>query len=181
MSFRFFVIIIFLGYAIKGHSAESVSSVVSQENVGRMSDMIKVQEMLFDFNGQAVTTFDFKLFVESYQKTKVFLSEDYLNLMKSQEDQFLVLKLVQKEAEQLGLDYDSDQYNQVINSFSKSEFRDRDVIELKAQLRTINLLGLKQRQLQDKVTLLGWLQVLKRKYLLNVKSEDFKTRLSIRI
>jgi len=174
-----FILQILLAFKLLASETGVELSHVSKTTVAKNSDVVKIQEMLFDINGAAMTTYDFKLFNEEYAKTKIFLPETFQGLFKTGEDQFLVLKLVQKEAEQLGLDYDSEQYNQITKVHHKLDARDLD--EIKSQLKTMNLLGLKQKQLQDRQTVLAWLQVLKRKYLLNVKSEDFKAKLSIRI
>lgn len=174
-----FILQSFLVFKLSASEVGSELSRVSQTTVTKGLEVVKIQEMLFDINGAAMTTYDFKLFSEEYIKTKIFLPETFQSFLKTSEDQFLVLKLVQKEAEQLGLDYDSDQLSQITKTHHKIE--ERDLEEIKSQLKTMNLLGLKQKQLQDRQTVLAWLQVLKRKYLLNVKSEDFKAKLSIRI
>ena len=174
-----FVLQSFLSFKLWASEINSELSHVSQTTITKKIETIKVQEMLFDINGAAVTTYDFKIFNEEYAKTEIFLPETFQSLFKTSEDQFLVLKLVQKEAEQLGLDYDTEQYSQITKTQHKLDARDLE--EIKSQLKTINLLGLKQKQLQDRQTVLAWLQILKRKYLLNVKSEDFKAKLSIRI
>jgi len=171
----FVLFVILRSHAVEQQSSDYKSAI----------EIIKVQEMLFDISGEAMTSYDFKIFKEVFMKTDHILPSIILSYMPSMEDRFLILKLAYKEADQLGLEYDQALFSEVVhkvkNGGMDKENSERLDVEIKLQLRAMALLTIKEKQFQDKNTMLSWMQVLKRKYLMNVKSEDFKNKLSFRI
>lgn len=142
------------------------------------SELVVVNEMLFDIGGEAFTEYDYKLYKEvdakfsQEQLSGELFSQKVKSLMRNDSEMFLFTRLVYKEAQQLEVNAPVEKQTKlthvVVGEAAKNETL------MLAQVS--EYIGLKERLWSDRAALLSWLQVLKRKYDLNWKSYDFKKR-----
>lgn len=141
-----------------------------------------VNEVLFRLDDYVATDYDRDVFNYVYPAVEEYLPKSFLDLVKtsviSKNDLFVMSRLVGLEAQQLDVDIDEDKLARVNTKLKKNSFGAEKNIYLKNEtlllLQVVEFSEIKKTQFQEKNALLAWLQVLKRKYALAWKSNEFK-------
>lgn len=142
--------------------------------------VVTVDELLFDMNGDGRTNYDFKIFEEVSKSMERYFSSNVLKSFEDNAEFYLFSCLALREADQLDIQADP----QVVEHFLQNyKFPDNAKKaeamknEIKRLFRVAEIVTIKERQLQNRQAIITWLVVLKRKYSLGWKSNDFKSRI----
>lgn len=145
---------------------------------------VVVNELLFDLNKEAQTEYDFKTYKEVSDSIGNLFPQSFSKLFKNEAEQFVFTRLAYKEAEQLDIQADQNKVDHFIQNYKfNGSVKKNEMIknEIKSLFRVSAMVAIKERQLQSRQSLSSWLQVLKRKYSLGWKSNDFKSRIDLGI
>jgi len=142
--------------------------------------IVTVDELLFDMGGDGRTTYDFKNFEEVSKSMEKFFSPVVLKSLETNEEFYLFSCLALREADQLDIQADAIIVERFIQSYKFSD-NAKKAESLKSEIRSLfrvaEIVTIKERQLQNRPAMVAWLVVLKRKYSLGWKSNDFKSRI----
>ncbi|AZZ37165.1 hypothetical protein CIK05_10315 [Bdellovibrio sp. qaytius] len=139
-----------------------------------------VDELLFDMGGDGRTNFDFKIFEEVSKSMEKYFSSVVVKSFENNEEFYLFSCLALREADQLDIQADPEKVERFLQSYKfpdNSKKAEAMRNELKTLFRVAELVTIKERQLQNRPAIIAWLVVLKRKYSLGWKSNDFKSRI----
>lgn len=172
MFLRFlFVSLLFIG----------LSTPAAQKPAGAV---VIVDELLFDLNGQGQTNHDFKIFEDLLKPMDRFFAESVRKSFESNAEFYLFSCLALREAEQLDIKADPEVVERFLQTYHFSDHA-KKAEEVKKEIeklfRVAELVTIKERQLAHRQAIIAWLVVLKRKYSLGWKSNDFKSRIAFGI
>lgn len=145
---------------------------------------VVIDELLFDLNGEGQTNYDFKIFEDVSKTMEKFFAEDVRKSFETSAEFYLFTCLALKEAEQLDIQANPEVVERFLQNYKypenskKAELTKKEIEKL---FRVAELVAIKGRQLQNRQALVAWLSVLKRKYSLGWKSNDFKSRIGFAI
>jgi hypothetical protein len=146
--------------------------------------VVVVDELLFDLNGEGETSYDFKIFEDVSKPMERFFAEDVRKSFQTSAEFYLFSCLALKEAEQLDIQANPEVVERFMQSYrypENSKKAEQTKKEIEKLFRVAELVTIKERQLQNRQALVAWLVVLKRKYSLGWKSNDFKSRIGFAI
>lgn len=159
----------------------STAALAAQKPVGTV---IVVDELLFDLSGEGQTNYDFKIFEEVSRSMDKHFSENVRKSFQNNEEFYLFSVLALREAEQLDIQANPEVVERFLQSYHFSENTkkaEQTKLEIEKLFRVAELTTIKERQLQNRQAISAWLVVLKRKYSLGWKSNDFKSRIALGI
>ncbi len=140
-----------------------------------------VIDILFDLNGEAVTSKDLKDFESIQQIGKKNCYSPFLLKFKNIEGQFLLIKLASQEALELEIEADKSDLSRYIEDLRGHQtlalHSDKLVSVIKSYCQASQLLKIKEKNLQNDEALNAWLNVLKRKFSVSIKSNEFNQSL----
>ena len=142
--------------------------------------VVTVDELVFDMNGEGRTNYDFKIFEEVSKPMERYFSPNVLKSFEDSAEFYLFSSLALREADQLDIQADPEVVERFLQSYKfpdnpkKAEALKN---EIKRTFRVAEIVTIKERQLQNRQAIIAWLVVLKRKYSLGWKSNDFKSRI----
>lgn len=142
--------------------------------------VVTVDELLFDMNGNGLTRYDFKIFEEVLKPMEKFFSASVLNSFETNEEIYLFSRLALREADQLDLQANPEVVERYLQNYKFPENSQKAAAlknEIETLFRVAEITTIKERQLQNRQAVIAWLVVLKRKYSLGWKSDDFKSRI----
>lgn len=148
------------------------------------ASIVLVDELLFDLNGEGRTNYDFKIFEEVFRSMDRFYSESVRKSFQNEAEFYLFTCLALREAEQLDIQANPEVVERFMQSYRYPEnLKKADLVkkEIENVFRVAELVTIKERQLQNRQAIASWLTVLKRKYSLGWKSNDFKNRIAFGI
>lgn len=123
-------------------------------------DQIKViNQVLFEINKEAITTYDFKNYLKLKQDLK---SENLLSLVKNELQEFILYKLCLREIESLDLN---------ISESDKAKTKNPDERQF---LQVQSYLKLKEKHITQIARYNSWTDILKRKYNYIAKIDELK-------
>lgn len=146
--------------------------------------IILVDELLFDLNGDGVTSYDYKIFEDVFKSVAPSFSESVGKSFTNTAEFFVFYCLALREAGQLDVNADAETVENFIKSYrfsSDTIKKENEKAVIENLFRVVELTTIKDRQLQSRQAMMAWLAVLKRKYSLNWKSDDFKNRITFGI
>jgi hypothetical protein len=146
--------------------------------------IVVVDELLFDLNGEGVTNYDFKIFEEVSRPLERYFSDQIISAFQNKAEFYVFCSLALREADQLDIQADTERVQQFIQNFRESENSKKAEAqrnEIRRLFRVAEIVSIKERQLQNRQAIITWLHVLKRKYTLGWKSNDFKNRIQLGI
>lgn len=149
-----------------------------------IAGIVTVDELLFDMGGDGRTMYDFKNFEEVSKSMEKFFSPTLLKSFDNNAEFYLFSCLALREVDQLDIQADSTVVERFIQNYKFSENSKKTESlknEIRALFRVAEIATIKERQLQNRQAIITWLVVLKRKYSLGWKSNDFKSRISFGI
>lgn len=159
----------------------AVSASAAQKPAGTL---VVVDELLFDLNGEGQTNYDYKIFEEILKPMERFFSEALRNSFQSNSEFYLFSCLALREAEQLDIQANPEAMEGFLQSYrfpENTKKAEATKKEIEKMFRVAELVTIKERQLQNRQAIIAWLVVLKRKYSLGWKSNDFKSRVAFGI
>ncbi len=142
--------------------------------------IVTVDELLFDMSGDGQTNYDFKIFEEVSKPMEKFFSQAVLKSFETSEEFYLFSCLALREAEQLDIQADPEVVERFLQTYKFPENAKKAAAmrnEIETLFRVAEITTIKERQLQNRQAMIAWLVVLKRKYSLGWKSNDFKSRI----
>lgn len=142
--------------------------------------IITVDELLFDMNGDGRTNYDFKIFEDVSKSMERFFSPNVLKSFEDSAEFYLFSSLALREADQLDIQADSEIVERYLQNYKypdNSKKAEAVKNEIQRMFRIAEIVTIKERQLQNRQAIIAWLVVLKRKYSLGWKSNDFKSRI----
>ena len=146
--------------------------------------VVLVDELLFDLNGRGQTSYDFKIFEDLIKPMDRFFAESVRKSFETNAEFYLFSCLALREAEQLDIQADQEVVERFMQTYrfpdnaKKAENVKKEIEKL---FRVAELVTIKERQLANRQAIIAWLVVLKRKYSLGWKSNDFKSRIAFGI
>lgn len=146
--------------------------------------LVLVDELLFDLNGEGVTRYDLRVFEEVVKEMQGSFSSVIIKSFQNNAEFFVFSSLALREAEQLDIQADKEKVARFLESFRFPEDNKKNEDlrqQIKNLFRVAELVMIKERQLQNRQAVITWLVVLKRKYSLGWKSNDFKNRVGFGI
>lgn len=149
-----------------------------------LGTIVVVDELLFDLNGEGETNYDFKVFESVVKPMERFFSESVRKSFQSNAEFYLFSCLALREAEQLDIQANPEVVERFLQTYRYPENAKKAEItkkEIEKLFRVAELVTIKERQLQNRQAIVAWLVVLKRKYSLGWKSNDFKSRIAFGI
>lgn len=145
-----------------------------------------VNEILFEANQQAVSTFDYQNFktVYSDQQAGQNLLDIDEKLFKSSEEKFLFIFLISLEAEDADVDEESTVVKKLNQKLDRSRYTKRKNKDIDLWIQKLSLcaslLKLKKGQYESRETVSAWYESLQRKFSLQVKSNEFKNKIQFK-
>lgn len=125
-----------------------------------LADQIKlINQVLFEINKEAITTYDFKNYLKLKQDLK---SENLLSLVKNELQEFILYKLCILEIESLDLN---------ISESDKAKAKNSDERQF---LQVQSYLKLKEKHMTQMTRYTSWTDILKRKYNYLAKIDELK-------
>lgn len=125
-----------------------------------LADQAKIiNQVLFEINKEAITTYDFKNYLKLKQDLK---SEALLSLVKNELQEFILFKLCRLEIESLDL------------SISESDKAKAKNSEERQFLQVQSYLKLKEKHMTQITRYNSWIDILKRKYNYLAKIDELK-------
>lgn len=146
--------------------------------------VVMVDELLFDLNGAGQTNYDFKIFEDLSKPMERFFAESVRKSFENNAEFYLFSCLALREAEQLDIQANPEVIEHFMQAYrfpdnaKKAENVKKEIEKL---FRVAELVTIKERQLSNRQAIIAWLMVLKRKYSLGWKSNDFKSRIAFGI
>lgn len=146
--------------------------------------VVMVDELLFDLNGEGQTNYDFKIFEDLLKPMDRFFVESVRKSFETNAEFYLFSCLALREAEQLDIQANPEVVERFMQTYrypenaKKAENVKKEIEKL---FRVAELITIKERQLANRQAIIAWLVVLKRKYSLGWKSNDFKSRIAFGI
>lgn len=153
---------------------------VSQSAQKPSAGVVTVDELLFDMNGDGRTNYDFKIFEEVSKSMERFFSPNVLKSFEDSAEFYLFSSLALREADQLDIQADSEIVERYLQNYKYPDnAKKAEAVknEIQRMFRVAEIVTIKERQLQNRQAIIAWLVVLKRKYSLGWKSNDFKSRI----
>ena len=153
---------------------------ISQAAQKPTASVVTVDELLFDMGGDGRTMYDFKNFEEVSKSMEKFFSSTVLKSFEDSAEFYLLSCLALREADQLDIQADAIVVERFIQNYKfpdNSKKTESLKNEIRALFRVAEIVTIKERQLQNRPAINAWLVVLKRKYSLGWKSNDFKSRI----
>ena len=169
MFLRFTLIALFLVTTQFAQAAQKPSGAV-----------VTVDELLFDMSGDGQTNYDFKIFEEVSKPIEKFFSQAVFKSFETSEEFYLFSCLALREADQLDIQADPEVVERYLQTYKFPENAKKAAAmktEIETLFRIAEITTIKERQLQNRPAIIAWLVVLKRKYSLGWKSNDFKSRI----
>ena len=149
-----------------------------------LGSVVVIEELLFDMNGAGKTTYDFKIYKDVFPMVQKIFPAPFFQLFQNEAESFVYTRLAAKEAEQLDVQADKNAEEQFIKDYKFGDNSKKNEAKneaMKEEIRTLfqaaAITEIKQHQLDNRQALGAWLQVLKRKYSLVWKSNEFKNRI----
>lgn len=142
--------------------------------------LVTVDELLFDMGGDGRTAYDFKIFEEVSKSMEKLFSPVVLKSFEDSAEFYLFSCLALREADQLDIQADSAVVRAFLENYKFPENAKKAESmknEIKRLFQVSEIVTIKERQLQSRTAIVAWLVVLKRKYSLGWKSNDFKSRI----
>lgn len=159
----------FAVFCVLGTSALAVE--VTEEKAGPKSAQV-INQVLFFESSQSWTSRDFELFEKV--KKEVLQKSRISQFTESENEEFLLSRLSAREA----LLFEVTPAKFRLSEAQKKSFSDYSTKEIDDELSQLglatSLIDLKEDQLKQKIRFKTWLDLLKRKYQVRVKSSDFK-------
>lgn len=118
-----------------------------------------VNQVLFEINDEAYTTYDFKNYLKNKQDLKI---QSLLPLVENELEEFILFNLCQLEVQNLDFQLSTDQNNKLLTS-GQRQF-----------LLTQNFLKLKEKHIGQISRYKSWTDILKRKYNYLAKIDELK-------
>lgn len=147
-------------------------------------DLVVVDELIFDLNGEAQTNYDFKIFEDLLKPMDRFFAESVRKSFETNAEFYLFSCLALREADQLDIQADPEVVERFLQTYRFPE-NSKKAANIKKEIeklfRVAELVTIKERQLANRQAIIAWLVVLKRKYSLGWKSNDFKSRIAFGI
>lgn len=146
--------------------------------------VVVVDELLFDLNGDGQTAYDFKIFEDVAKPMERYFSASVLKEFQGSAEFYLFSCLALHEADQLDIQADPEKVELFLQSYKfpdNAKKAEAIKVEIRKLFRVAELVTIKERQLQSRQAIITWLVVLKRKYSLGWKSNDFKSRIAFGI
>jgi len=144
------------------------------------AEVVVVDELLFDMNGDGRTNYDFKIFEDVSKSMERFFSPSVLKSFEDSAEFYLFSSLALREADQLDIQADPEIVERYIQNYrypDNAKKAEAVKNEIQRMFRVAEIVTIKERQLQNRQAIISWLVVLKRKYSLGWKSNDFKSRI----
>ena len=140
-----------------------------------------VNEILFETGPQTVSSYDYQNFKSVYTENLLGLNK---SIFKSNEEEFLFILLVSLEAEDLDIDTDPvvvKKISQKIENLRLSKQKNKDTQQWAQKLGAVAIhLNLKKAQHETRETTTAWFESLQRKFGLQVKSNEFKSKIQFK-
>lgn len=143
------------------------------------AEIVVVDELLFDLNGEGKTNYDFKIFEEIIKPLERYFAPSVVKSFQDKAEFYVFSCLALKEAEQLDIQADPEVVERFLQTYRFPENgKKAEVVksEIEKLFRVAELVTIKERQLSSRQAITAWLVVLKRKYSLGWKANDFKSR-----
>lgn len=147
-------------------------------------EMVVVDELLFDVNGEGVTRYDYKIFDELAKSVERYFAPAVIKSFNNSAEFYVFCSLALREADELDIKSDPAKVERFIQDYKFSDNPKKAEAtknEIQKIFKVAELITIKERQLQNRQTIIAWLVVLKRKYSLGWKSNDFKNRITFGI
>lgn len=157
-----------------------ISSQFTQAAQKPSAGIVTVDELLFDMNGDGRTNYDFKIFEDVSKSMERFFSATVLKSFEDSAEFYLFSSLALREADQLDIQADPEVVERYMQNYKYPENgKKAEAVknEIQRMFRVAEIVTIKERQLQNRQAIIAWLVVLKRKYSLGWKSNDFKSRI----
>lgn len=142
--------------------------------------LVTVDELLFDMSGDGRTNYDFKIFEDVSKSMERYFSPSVLKSFEDSAEFYLFSCLALREADQLDIQADPQVVERYLQNYKFPENAKKAEAmknEIRRLFRVAEIVTIKERQLQNRQVMVAWLVVLKRKYSLGWKSNDFKSRI----
>jgi hypothetical protein len=126
---------------------------------GQAADIVLVNQVMFQIQKEAVTTFDFKSYLKAKQDLKI---DHFLPIIQNELEEFILFKLCELEVKNLDLQLPQAQRRKVLT------------VDQRQILLVQSYLGLKGKHISEIERYKSWSDLLKRKYNFQAKIDEIK-------
>ncbi len=145
-----------------------------------------VSEILFETSIQPISTYDFQNFKTVY--TDQLANQNFISIdkkvFKSSEEEFLFIYLVLLDAEDIDVDTDQAVIKKINQKIDRSKFSKQKNKEIDLWIqrlsRGVSHFNLKKAQHESRDAVIAWYESLQRKFNLQVKSNEFKSKIQFK-
>lgn len=152
--------------------------------LAQTQNTVVVAELLLEIDSLPLTNYDFTRFLEIQKALKEaqLCKSVFTKYAQTDEESFFISKLSYVESEQLDIEADAVELKKALATLIfKSETplqSEKKINEIKYQCQAVAFENLKNQQLKNNDQFKNWVSLLKRKYNVAVKSNDFKSKIS---